>query len=90
MTTAQAILDSLKRTEPVCVVCHGSSRHPAIVGDGEPVCYPCILKLGRIAGDPMGADPNRLVELAAAHADVIELRACPIHIGGCWAWTGWT
>jgi hypothetical protein len=86
--TPQAVMDSLKRTKPVCVVCHGASKHEPIVGDGTPVCYACILSLGRIAADPMGADPDRLVELSIAHEDVIELKPCEKH-GGCWAWIGW-
>lgn len=87
-TTADAIMESLRRAGPVCIVCHGSTRHPAIVGDGEPVCYPCILSLGRIAGDPMSADADQLVELELAHADVVGLAACEQH-GACWKWMGW-
>lgn len=90
MTTAQAILDSLRRAEPVCVICRNASGHPPIVGDGPPRCYPCVLRLGRIAGDPMGADPDRLANIAAAHADVVQLRPCGQHHGGCWAWIGWS
>ncbi len=49
--TPQTVLDSLNRAKPVCVICHGASKHPPIVGDGPPVCYPCINRLVRIVGD---------------------------------------
>jgi hypothetical protein len=86
--TPQAILDSLRRADQVCIVCRGSSLHPPIVGDGVPVCYPCVLSLGRFAAEPLQADPDRLVDLERAHGDVVELRPCEQH-RACWAWTGW-
>ncbi len=82
-------MDSLRRSKPVCVICGGRSGHEPIVGDGPPRCYACILQLGRIAGSPMEADVDRIVELELAHSDVIELRPCEKH-RSCWAWVGWT
>lgn len=88
MMTPQTILDSL-RTKPVCGICRGTSGHEPIPDDGDAlVCYACILRLGRMVADPMHADPDRLVDLAAAHEDVVELKPCQEH-GGCWAWVGW-
>lgn len=89
-TTADAILDSLRRAEPVCIICRGSSKHPPIVGDGPPRCYPCLLSLGRIVADPLSVDPDRLIDLEEAHGDVVSLQPCQKHAGGCWTWVGWT
>lgn len=41
------------RTPPVvqCQHCQGEYGHPPIEGDGPPVCYPCIVRLGRYANE---------------------------------------
>ena len=51
LRSSQAILDSLKRAEPVCILCRGRSKHPPIVGDGPPRCLACIYKFGRLAAE---------------------------------------
>jgi hypothetical protein len=47
--TPQAVLDSLKRAQPVCVICRGASKHPPILGDGPPRCFPCVMRLVRLS-----------------------------------------
>ena len=57
---ADAVLESLRRANPVCVLCHGASKHPAIVGDGPPRCYPCILRLVHMSTDQREIGRRRL------------------------------
>jgi hypothetical protein len=57
-----------------CMVCAGSSGHDPIPGEGTPVCYPCVLRLGRAAADPTALTNTEVLVLLDLHDDVVELR----------------
>ncbi|MFZ0324597.1 MAG: hypothetical protein WAN48_10745 [Actinomycetes bacterium] len=75
--------------EPVCGLCGGKSGHPPIPDDGALVCYPCLLREGRLASDPLHAPIGIVADTWQAHEDVVALRNCHKH-GQCWQWIGWT
>ena len=54
-----------------CERCRGTEH--VIVGDGPPVCWPCVSLLGETAADPLTASPRLRETLAYLHADVVTL-----------------
>lgn len=67
---------------PRCIHCQ--SRQHVVLGDGRPVCSPCILRLGAVAGKPLLADTFELEALRAMHADVVTLDTVKSHLS--WTW----
>lgn len=70
-----------------CVMCAGASGHTPIVGDGHPICYPCLLRAGDAAADPDRLGSATIALLDSAHGDVVDLamdRAGHLR----WVWTG--
>jgi hypothetical protein len=73
--------------EPRCTICAGLSGHDPIPDEGALVCYPCILRVGRIAGDPLAASELELLMLSESHRDVVRLGSVVGLVG--WIWVGW-
>lgn len=68
-----------------CIVCAGTSGHPAIEGDGEPVCLPCIYRCAR-AADPMTLTQGEYHLLNEMHGDVVRLVWVNDHAEWKWSW----
>lgn len=64
-----------------------SSKH-VIVGDGLPVCFPCIELLTDAAADPMSVSEQLRGWLSELHADLVTLGESDAGVQA-WEWKGW-
>ena len=64
-----------------------SERH-VIVGDGPPICYPCVNLLTDAAADPMSVTEKLRDWLAELHHDVVTLGEMDSG-AQAWEWRGW-
>ena len=64
-----------------------SERH-VIVGDGPPICYPCVGLLTDAAADPMSVGVRLRDVLAELHSDIVTLGETDAG-AQAWEWKGW-
>jgi hypothetical protein len=71
-----------------CVVCAGTSGHPPIEDDGDPVCVPCVYRIGRIVADPSPLTQGELHLIYDMHGDVSVLVWDDFTDAFKWRWIG--